>query len=148
MNQSVQFSGGGVNPLILIPEGTGFVIRNQVLLLKDCAVLHRVAVFFYRKGRRGFAEGAKASRPLRSLCARSPKAAGQALKTRNRAPFAKEAKPLRPLRSLCALCVTKTPQRGEKTRKFFPHNSRQNPFFQLRITNYELRPASAVRPQS
>ncbi|MDR2467331.1 MAG: hypothetical protein LBD35_08055, partial [Prevotellaceae bacterium] len=38
-----------------IPEGTGFVIRNQVLLLKDCAVLHRVAVFFYRKGRRGFA---------------------------------------------------------------------------------------------
>jgi hypothetical protein len=83
-------------------------------------------VFFYRKGRRGFAEGAKASRPLRSLCARSPKAAGQALKTRNRAPFAKDAKPLRPLRSLCAPCVTKTPQRGEKTRKFFPHNSRQN----------------------
>ncbi|MDR2466767.1 MAG: hypothetical protein LBD35_05180, partial [Prevotellaceae bacterium] len=26
----------------------------------------------------------------------------------------------------CALCVTKTPQRGEKTRKLFPHNSMQN----------------------
>jgi hypothetical protein len=85
-------------------------------LLKDCAVLHRVAVFFYRKGRRGFAEDAKASRPLQSLCARSPEAAGQALKTCNRTPFAKDAKPLRPLRSPCALCVTKTPQRGEETR--------------------------------
>jgi hypothetical protein len=30
------------------------------------------------------------------------------------------------LRSLCAPCVTKTPQRGKKTRKLFPHNSRQN----------------------
>jgi hypothetical protein len=53
-----------------------------------------------------------------------PEAAVQALKTRNRAPFAKDAKPLHPLRSLCAPCVTKTPQRGEKTRKLFPHNSR------------------------
>jgi hypothetical protein len=43
-------------------------IFTLIPLLRDCAAIHRVAVFFYRKGSRGFAEGVKASRPLRSLC--------------------------------------------------------------------------------
>jgi hypothetical protein len=42
--------------------------RNN-LTYSHVAVFHRIAVFFYRKGRKGFAEGAKASRPLQSPCA-------------------------------------------------------------------------------
>jgi hypothetical protein len=62
------------------------------------AVIRRIAVFLYRKGRRGFAKDARASRPLRKVaggCGSKP-AAGALRKGREAlAPF---AKPLRPLR--------------------------------------------------
>jgi hypothetical protein len=85
--------GKAIKPLFFKAPfaASGQHIFTLILLLRDCAVIRRVAVFLYRKGRRGFAEDARASRPLRKVvggCGSRP-AAGTLRKGREAlAPFA------------------------------------------------------------
>jgi hypothetical protein len=76
-------------------------IFTLIPLLRDCAVIRRVAVFLQRRGRKGFARDAEASRPLRKVaggCGSSPQDPQPRALRKGREALAPFAKPLRPLR--------------------------------------------------